>query len=87
MYPLHNPDQLAAYLRALRKRRGLTQAALGLKLGVTGARIAAIERAPGSVAAAQLLEILHLLGARVYLEDRARSAERRGRVREPAGEW
>ena len=87
MYPVHTPDQLATYLKSLRKKRGLTQGALGMKLGVTGARIAAIERAPGSVGAAQLLEILHLLGGRVYLEDRNPSGERVRSARESAGEW
>lgn len=62
-------DQLAPQLRSLRKVRGLNQADLALKLGVTQSRIAAIERNPAAVSAGQLLELLKVLGVDLVLRD------------------
>ncbi|HSV55194.1 MAG TPA: helix-turn-helix domain-containing protein, partial [Burkholderiaceae bacterium] len=45
-YPLHTPDQLSVHIKSLRKARGLTQAALGQRIGVKQVRIADIERNP-----------------------------------------
>lgn len=92
MYTLQTPDQLSAYLRSLRKSRGLTQRALGAMLGVSAARIAAIERRPGAVGIGKLLDLLHLLGARLYLDDgtneRNGVADSTGHThRTSAGEW
>jgi HTH-type transcriptional regulator / antitoxin HipB len=88
MYSVQSPTQLSPYLKALRRQQGLTQAALGLRLGVTGARIAAIEHNPGSVSVGQLLQVLNLLGARMYLDERPTSSrERIHRTPGPVGEW
>ena len=62
-------DQLAPQLRSLRKARGLNQADLALKLGVTQSRIAAIERNPAAVSAGQLLALLKVLGVDLVLRD------------------
>lgn len=89
MFALRTPDQLSAYLRSLRKSRGLTQRALGGMLGVSAARVAMIESRPGAVAIAQLMEILHLLGARLHLDEGGTSATgvvRTGQTT-PTGEW
>lgn len=89
MYLLQTGDQLTAYLRSMRKLRGLTQKDLGDLLGVSAARIAAIERRPGAVATGRLLQLLNVLGAHLYLDDG--TTERRGpdsRLhRMPKGEW
>lgn len=66
-FPLATIDQLPAHLRALRKARGLTQTALGHRLGVKQARIADIERDPGSVSVAQMHKLLAALGTQVVL--------------------
>jgi HTH-type transcriptional regulator/antitoxin HipB len=57
-------------LRALRKQQGLTQAALGEKLGVGQARIAEIENKPGAVSLDQLMRVLSVLHASLVVRDR-----------------
>lgn len=66
-YPLRIPDQLRPHLRALRKRQGLTQAQLGVLIGVKQARIAEIEANPGAVSLDQLSRVLAALGATLHL--------------------
>lgn len=66
-YPLRIPDQLRPHLRALRKRHGLTQAQLGMLVGVKQARIAEIEANPGAVSLDQLSRVLAALGAALHL--------------------
>lgn len=66
---IHLPSQLREHLRALRKTRGLTQAALGQLLGVGQARIAEIESNPGAVSVDQLMKVLSALRASLVLRD------------------
>lgn len=66
-YPLRIPLQLKSHLRALRKRRGLTQAELGALVGVKQARIAEIEANPGAVSMDQLTKVLSALGGTLHL--------------------
>lgn len=68
-FPLHLSSQLREHLRALRKARGLTQAALGELLGVRQARIAEIEANPGAVSVDQLMKLLSALRASLVLND------------------
>lgn len=68
-FPVHFPSQLREHLRALRKARGLTQAALGQLLGVGQARIAEIENNPGVVSVDQLMKVLSALRASMLLRD------------------
>ncbi|WP_293393856.1 helix-turn-helix domain-containing protein [Nevskia sp.] len=68
-YPIRFTDQIRHQLRALRKARGLTQAELGDRLGVGQARIAEIERSPGTVSFDQMLQLLSLLDVSVVLKD------------------
>lgn len=67
-YPLQTPSQLSSHLRALRQAKGLTQAALGKRLGLSQARIARIEGDPLSISVNQLLDVLTALGIRVTLD-------------------
>lgn len=67
--------QLSSHLKSLRKARGLTQAALGERIGVKQVRIADIERNPGAISVLQLIEILHALDARMLLADTASPAQ------------
>jgi transcriptional regulator with XRE-family HTH domain len=86
-YPLQSPAQLGVYLRALRRARRLTQRDLGRRVGVSGARISEIEKSPESVGLTQVLNLLHVLGARLILEY---SDKRPGTPRKrslPQGEW
>ena len=59
--------QLSAQLRSLRKALGLTQAQLGTRLGVKQTRMADIEKSPGLVSVAQMLQVLHALDAQLQL--------------------
>lgn len=78
MFPLRMADQLQPHLRALRKRRSLTQAQLGALVGVKQARIAEIEANPGAVSLDQLTRLLAVLGGTLHLhaaDDAATAAE------------
>ena len=68
-FPIHLTSQLREHLRALRKARGLTQAALGGLLGVGQARIAEIESNPGAVSVDQLMKVISALRASLVLRD------------------
>jgi len=74
-FPLQTSAQLSVHLKSLRKARGLTQAGLGLRIGVKQVRIADIEKNPGAVSLDQLLQILHALDARLLLADMQGDAE------------
>lgn len=77
---LQLPEQLGPHLRALRRARKLTQRDLAARLGVTQARIAAIEANPAAVSVRQLMTILAALGVDITLRPRAMGA---AAVREP----
>jgi HTH-type transcriptional regulator/antitoxin HipB len=70
-YPIRFASQMRQHLRALRKKRGLTQAQLGALVGVSQARIAEIEANPGLVNLDQMLQLLTALGATLALEEDA----------------
>jgi HTH-type transcriptional regulator/antitoxin HipB len=70
-YPIQTALQLSSHLRALRKARGLSQAALGRLLGVGQTRVARIEGDPTAVSVAQLIEVLAALNVRLVLHDLA----------------
>ena len=69
LFSVHFSSQLREHLRALRKARGLTQAALGKLLGVGQARIAEIENNPGVVSVDQLMRVLSALRVSMLLRD------------------
>ncbi len=73
-YAIQTPAQLSVHIRSLRKARGLTQAALGQRIGVKQVRMADIEKRPGAVSLDQLLQVLHALDARLLLADTQRYA-------------
>lgn len=77
---LQLPEQLGPHLRALRRARKLTQRDLAARLGVTQARIAAIEANPAAVSVRQLMTILAALGVDITLRPRAMGV---AAVREP----
>ena len=70
-YAIRLSDQLRPHLRALRKQRGLTQAQLGLRLGIGQARVAEIESKPGLISVEQFIQIVSALGATLVLRDPA----------------
>lgn len=86
-FQLQSAAQFAMYLRSLRRSRGLTQRELAERIGVTAARISQIEGDPGVVGLTQLLKLLHVLGARVYLELSDGNMSTETRTTETRGEW
>ncbi len=68
-YPVQLPSQLQKLLKSLRKSRQMTQAELAQRLGVVQSRVADIERDPGAVSVAQLLQVLALLGAQMVVRE------------------
>jgi len=70
-YPISFSEQLAQHLKAFRKSRGLTQAQLAMRLGVTQSRVADIETNPGKVSLDNLLKVLSVLDIRILLTEAA----------------
>nr|WP_315228415.1 helix-turn-helix domain-containing protein [uncultured Albidiferax sp.] len=68
-YAIQTPSQLSTHLRALRHAKGLSQADLGNKLGLSQARVARIEGDPLSISVEQLLRVFSALGVRMGLEE------------------
>ena len=68
-YPIKFTAQIRQHLRALRKKRGLTQAQVGQMIGVSQARIAEIEANPGLVSFDQLMQLLAALDVTVSLNE------------------
>lgn len=68
-YAVSTPAQLQTVLRALRDSRGLSQAQLGERIGVSQRRIATIEASPGRASFDQLSRIVAVLGGRLTIDD------------------
>ena len=90
-FPIQTPAQLSVHLKSLRKVRGMTQTALGERIGVKQVRIADIENNPGAVSLDQLLQVLHALDARLLLADTQRYADvtpsATPKAGEPPADW
>ncbi len=68
-YAISTPSQFRTVLRALRDARGLSQAQLGDRIGVSQRRIATIEASPGRASFDQLSRIIAALGGRLAIAD------------------
>ena len=68
-YPVDTPAQAKAVLRALRRLRGLSQAQLGERMGLSQKRIARIEAAPSRVSFDQITKLFSILGYRTAIEE------------------
>jgi HTH-type transcriptional regulator / antitoxin HipB len=90
-FPLQTSAQLSVHLKSLRKARGLTQTALGERIGVKQVRMADIEKNPGAVSLDQLIQVLHALDSRLLLADLRRYADAGATpapaVNSPATDW
>lgn len=73
------PSQLSSILPAARRRVGLTQAALGLRVALSQKRISAVELNPGALTLEQLLSIASILGMELILQTKGLDT--------PALEW
>lgn len=68
-YIIQTPEQLKAMLSGLRKSRGLTQAALAEKLGVSQQAIAKLESNPAGASVERLFAVLRIMDTRLALLD------------------
>ena len=84
-YLLQTPAQLAKHLPSLRKARHLTQAQLGMLVGLDQTRIAKIEADPRRVSVGQLFKILSALRVQVLLL--SNEAESALKVPQAAADW
>ncbi|WP_353268233.1 helix-turn-helix domain-containing protein [Gemmatimonas sp.] len=85
-YPIGSGDQLRAYLKALRKTRGMTQQDLADRLGVTRPRVWKIEQSPGDVTLANLLAVLTALGVELSIHD-PQETNQKAPIPTPFGSW
>lgn len=67
-YPIKTIGQLPLILKAFRKERGLTQADMGEKLGVTQQTYASFEANPATATLARLFKVLRLLAVEISLD-------------------
>ena len=65
------PGQVADILRQRRRSRGLSQTDIAFKLGLSQARVSAIESMPASLTLDRLIALANLLGLEVVLRDRS----------------
>lgn len=65
------PGQVADILRQRRKSRGLSQTDVASKLGLSQARVSAIESTPASLTLDRLIALASLLDLEVVLRDRS----------------
>lgn len=67
---INTPQDLGAFLRALREDRRLTQEELADELGITRQYLHEIESGKPSLYSTRLFSLLRLLGVRMKLEGR-----------------
>lgn len=65
------PGQVADILRQRRRSRGLSQTDIAFKLGLSQARVSAIESKPASLTLDRLIALANLLDLEVVLRDRS----------------
>ena len=69
-FPFQLVTQLPQLMRSFRKSRNLSQAELAQLLGVTQARVTAIERNPGVISVKQFFKILQVLQVELVFRDK-----------------
>ncbi|WP_153110953.1 helix-turn-helix transcriptional regulator [Propionivibrio limicola] len=73
-YPIKTLSQLPLILKGFRKEKGLTQAAMGEKLGITQQSYASFEANPAAATFERLFTVLRLLGVEIVLEQEPSSS-------------
>jgi HTH-type transcriptional regulator/antitoxin HipB len=69
-YVARTPQQLGQILKACRKKRQLTQGAVGARVGVRQARISGVETHGADITVDTLYRLLSALGLEMVLRDR-----------------
>ncbi len=77
IYPIKTLSQLPLVLKGFRKEKGLTQAAMAERLGITQQSYAYFEANPGTAALARIFMVLRMLDVELLL-DQASPATRNG---------
>lgn len=67
LFPIKTLDQLTMMLKAFRKEKGLTQAAMADRLGITQQSYAYFEANPTSATFERIFLVLRLLGVEISL--------------------
>lgn len=67
-YPIKTPSQLPLVLKGFRKARGLTQAAIAQRLGITQQSYAYFEANPASATLDRLFVVMRILGVEIVLD-------------------
>lgn len=70
-YPIKTLSQLPLILKGFRKERGLTQAAMAEKLGITQQSYAYFEANPATTTLGRLFMVLRILGVEISLNQAA----------------
>jgi HTH-type transcriptional regulator/antitoxin HipB len=70
-YVARTPEQLGQVLKSCRKLRGLTQSAVGSKIGIKQSRISEIEAHGAPATVETLYKLLSALGLALVLRDKA----------------
>ena len=78
--PVLTAAALGRILQSARKSRGLNQTQLAARVGVSQARLSALEREPGTLSVDQLLAMCSSLGLQLAIAPRDASAP-------PATDW
>lgn len=78
--PLLTATQLGQLLRAARKRRGLTQAEVGARLGLSQNRVSHLEGHADQLSVKQLLTWCAVVGLELSLAERLASATQPGQA-------
>ena len=73
--PITTTGQLGPLLQRLRKRQGLSQSALGLKIGLSQERISRIETNPEKVPLDQILTLMMALDAELRVALRGEASD------------
>ncbi|MDO9177142.1 MAG: helix-turn-helix domain-containing protein [Agitococcus sp.] len=68
-HPIVTEQQLGQLLHGARKIKGLTQAQLARRAGISQARLSVLELNPGRLTVARLLNVLNALGLTLVVED------------------
>jgi HTH-type transcriptional regulator/antitoxin HipB len=76
-YIARTPEQLGQVLKSCRQVRGLTQSAVGAKVGIKQSRISEIEAHGASATVETLYKILSSLGLTLVLRDQAAPTTRK----------
>lgn len=77
--------QLSPFLKHMRAQQGLSQAALGMKIGLSQERISRIENHPETVTLDQILTVLMALNATLTVEAKPTAGSKKSP--NSASEW